>query len=170
MAKKKESEYKTWEEVDNALKELGELEIQREKLEGEQTLKINQIKDEILKKAAGLDEKINKIKKEIERFAEQNRADFSHKRSKTLNFGKIFFRYTESISTRCVATAINSLKALNLDAFIRVKEELDKEQLKTLDGKTLARCGITLKQVDKITIEPALAKIAAGVACCHTEE
>lgn len=159
--KKKESEYKTWDEVDNALKELGELQIQKEKIEGEQTLKINQIKDELLQKASGLDEKITKLKKEIERFAEEHRADFSQKRSKTLNFGKIFFRYTESISTKCVETAIRSLKALNLDAFIRVKEELDKEQLKTLDGKTLARCGITLKQLDKITIEPDYVKLAA---------
>ena len=160
--KRKESELKTWEEVDNAMKELGELQIKKEKLEGEQTLKINQIKDETLQKAAGLDERISKLKKEIERFAEEHRADFSQKRSKNLNFGKIFFRYTESISAKCIATAISALKALNLDSFIRVKEELDKDQLKTLDAKTLARCGITLKQVDKITIEPDYVKLAAA--------
>ena len=38
MAKKKESVLKSWDEVDKSLKKLGELEIQKTKLDGELTM------------------------------------------------------------------------------------------------------------------------------------
>ena len=56
-------------------------------------------------------------------------------------------------------SAIKALKALNLDSFLRVKEELDKEALLELDESVLTKAGITIKREDKITIEPDYVQI-----------
>ena len=161
MAKKKESNLKSWDEVDKSLKKLGELEIQKTKLEGELTIKINELKEEYSVRGGILKKESEDIKKEITRFCEQNKDSFINKRNKKLNFGTLAYRITEKVVCPCVATAIKALKALNLDFCLRIKEEIEKEKLKELDANTLARIGVSINKEDKLSIEPNMAEIAA---------
>lgn len=161
MAKKKESIYQSWDEVNEAMKELGELQVKKQKLEGEQTVKINEIKKDYQEKAGNLTTKIKEIEKDIERFAEQNKTEFLKTRNKKLNFGTISYRLTKRIVVGCVEGAINALKSLNLDYYLRQKCELDKEKLYECDEKTLSKVGIKIVTEDKINIEPAYVKLMA---------
>lgn len=165
MAKKTESIYKNWEEVNSAMKELGELNIQKQKLEGEQTVKINKIKAETLKKAGIIKTQISEIEKNIERFAMQNKSEFLKTRNKKLTFGVVSFRLVKSVVCTCKDEAIKALKALNLDFCIRSKEELDKDECLKFaesDEKTLLKAGISIKAEDKVKIEPDYVKLAAN--------
>ncbi len=167
MAKKTESIYKSWEEVNSALKELGELNIQKQKFEGEQTVKINEIKAETLEKAGIIKTKITEIEKNIEKFALQNKSEFLKTRNKKLTFGVVSFRLVKSVVCQCKDEAIKALKALNLDFCIRAKEELDKDECLKFaesDEKTLLKAGITIKAEDKVKIEPDYVKLAANQA------
>lgn len=162
MAKKKESIYNDWDEVNLAMKELGELTIKKQKIEGEQTLKINEIKAEYQVKAGDLVNQIKEIEKNIERFSEQNKSDFLKSRSKKLSFGTISYRMTKRVVCKYVETAINALKSLNMDFCLRIKEELNKDALIEVEDKSLLqKAGISVVPEDKIRIEPDFVKLAA---------
>ncbi len=159
MAKRKESAFNSWEEVDENFKRLAELQVTKQKIEGEQTIAINEIKAKYSKLAGDVGEEIKEVEKNIALFAEAHRDEFAKKRSKKLTFGTIAFRMTTRVVCGAVESAIKSLKALNLDAYIRVKEELDKDALLELEPGLLSKAGISIKREDKITIEPDYVQI-----------
>lgn len=162
MAKKIESTLKNWDEVDASIKKIAELNINKTRLEGEQTLQINEIKKNTAEKAKGIDLKIKELEKDIERFTESHKDEFTDKRNKKLNHGTVSYKIVKRVCCSCVNEAIKSLKALNLDFCIRTKQELDKERiLAEVDENTLLKAGITIKKEDKLRIEPNYEKIAA---------
>lgn len=161
---KKESIYKSWEEVNSALKELGELNILKQKLEGEQTVKINEIKAKTLENAGIIKKQIDEIEKNIAKYAEQNKSEFLKTRNKKLTFGTISFRLAKSIACTCKEEAIKALKALNLDFCLRIKEEIDKDKCLEVDEKILLKAGISIKSEDKVRIEPNYVKLAANAS------
>lgn len=161
MAKKQESKYLSWEEIDEALKELGELNIKKTRLEGEQTLKINEIKAETQAKAGIITSQIKDIEKNIERFTDAHKTEFLQKRTKKLNYGQISFRLVKKVCCSCVDEAIKALKVLNMDFCIRTKSELDKERIMECDENLLLKAGIVIKSEDKVRIEPNFEKLAA---------
>ncbi len=162
MVKKKESIFQTWEEIDTNLKELGKLSISKSKLEGELTLKINEITDKYRQKIEEINNKTNVIKKEITRFCEQNKQDFINKRSRKLNFGNIAYRISETLKIDSVATAIKALKALDLNFCLKIKEELIKDEIKKLDSSILAKIGARIITKDNLNIEPNIIEIVAS--------
>ncbi len=161
MAKKKESVLKTWDEVDDFLKKLGELEIQKTKLNGELNIEINKLKDKYIFKAKVLKKQFDDVKKEITRFCDQNKDAFVKKRTKTLNFGTVAYRVSEKVDCVCEEITIKALKALNLDCYIRIKEEIEKEKLKELSASILTKIGVSIIKEDKLSIEPNMVKIAS---------
>lgn len=164
MAKKIKSTLKNWDEVDASIKKIAELNITKTRLEGEQTLQINEIKKNTAEKAKGIDSQIKELEKDIERFTESHKDEFTAKRNKKLNHGTVSYKIVSRVCCSCVNEAIKSLKALNLDFCIRTKQELDKDRIMTeVDENTLLKAGITIKKEDKLRIEPNYEKIAATV-------
>lgn len=139
MARKKESTFTSWDEVNQAMKNLGEKQIQVEKLEGEQTIKINLIKEAFELKAGDIKSQIKEIEENILLFAEANKAEFLKDRTKKLTFGNISFRITESLTIKNIASTVAALKNLKLTEYLRMKAEPDKEALKGLDDSTLVK-------------------------------
>ena len=162
MAKKKESIYNSWNEVDNGMKKMGELQIEKTKLECELNLKINKLKEDCSALCTNISAEIKSIEKEISRFCEEHKDVFLNKRSKKLNFGTIAYRVSEKVKVSCVSAAIKTLKALNFDFCLRIKEEIDKDEVKKLDANILTKAGINIIKEDKLSIEPAIIEIAAA--------
>ena len=163
MAKKAESSYKSWDEVNTALKKLSDLKVQKEKIEGMVTTKVNEIKSKADKQATVLANSIKKIEKNIERFAEQNKSEFIKSRTKKLTFGTISYRITKSVKINSTTEeCIKSLKALNLDFVLNVTESIDKEKCLDLDEKLLLKAGISINTKDKLRIEPNVIKFVAN--------
>lgn len=161
MARKIEiKEYRDWQDVDNALRRMGEIDIKLSDLEGKMTLKINEIREEFDTKAEGLKAERKKLEAEITAFVEIRKDEFLKTRSRELTFGVVAYRLVTKVVIRSKAACIAALKALNLSAYIRYTEEPDKEALSGLDAGTLAKVGASLKTEDKLRIEPKLEKIA----------
>jgi len=161
MARKIEiKEYRDWQDVDNALRRMGEIDIKLGDLEGKMTLKINEIREEFDTKAEGLKAERKKLEAEITAFVEIRKDEFLKTRSRELTFGVVAYRLVTKVVIRSKAACIAALKALNLAAYIRYTEEPDKEALSGLDVGTLAKVGASLKTEDKLRIEPKLEKIA----------
>ena len=156
MAKKKESKYANWEEVNLAVRRMGEIDIQVTKLEGEMTLKVNEIKSKYDAKSQGLLAERKNIEKDITLFTDTCKDEFTKTRHKELTFGKVAYKVTSKILIKSKDACLSALKALNMGDYIRIKEEPDKEAMVNLDQVTLAKVGASIKVEDKLRIEPNL--------------
>ena len=163
MAKKKESTLKTWDEVDSKIKRLGEIFIEKERLEGCLNTKINEAKAEYASKGLLLLGEAKNIETEITRFCDSRKDEFLNKRNKKLNFGSVSYRITEKVVCPDAEGAIKAIKSLNLDHVLRIKEEIDKDKVKELDKNILTKIGVRVETKDKLSIEPDMVKLAAGI-------
>lgn len=155
----KTSDYTDWNEVDSALRRLGEIDIRLQKLEGDITLKVNEIKAEYDIKSEGLKAERKAIEENITLFAEARKQEFARIRSKDLTFGIIAYRVVTKVVVKSKAATVAALKALGLVQYLRVIEEPDKEAMGGLDSSTLAKVGATMKTEDKLRIEPNIERI-----------
>lgn len=161
MARKEAvAEYTDWQDVDNALRRMGEIDIRLQDLEGSLTLRVNEIREEFDTKAEGLKAERKKLEHAVTAFVEARKEEFIKVRNRELTFGTIAYRLVTKVVIRSKAACLAALKALNLHAYIRITEEPDKEALSGLDAGTLAKVGAQLKTEDKLRIEPKLEKIA----------
>lgn len=155
----KTSDYTDWNEVDGALRRMGEIDVRLQKLEGQMTLKINEIKADYDAKAAGLKAERKAIEENIGLFAESRKQEFAKVRSKDLTFGVVAYRVATKVVVKSKAATVAALKALGLQQYLRIVEEPDKEAMSGLDATTLAKVGATLKTEDKLRIEPNMERI-----------
>ena len=156
MAKKKESKYANWEDVNLAVRRMGEIDIQVDRLQGEMTLKVNEIKSKYDAKSQGLLAERKEIEKDITLFTDTCKDEFTKTRHKELTFGKVAYKVTSKILIKSKDACLAALKALKMSDYIRIKEEPDKEAMVNLDQITLAKVGASIKVEDKLRIEPNL--------------
>lgn len=149
----------SWDDVNNSLRRLAEIEIARQEFEGQMTLEINQIKDRYALEFGLLAKERNAIEADIADFVEANKAEFLKVRSKTLDFGVVAFRVTKKIVLRNTKAVVAAIKALGWLQYLRVKEEPDKEALDGLSDTELARIGVTRKIEDRLRIEPNIERL-----------
>lgn len=155
----KTSDYADWNEVDSALRRMGEIDVKLKKLEGEMTLKINEIKAEYDLRAEGLKAERKGIDENITLFAESRKVEFAKVRSKDLTFGVVAYRVVTKVALKSKAATVAALKALGLVQYLRIIEEPDKEAMSGLDATTLVKVGASLKTEDKLRIEPNIERI-----------
>lgn len=163
MAKKKETTLKGWDEVDSVLRRMGEIDIALAKVEGDMTLRINQIKAEADAKAEGLKAERKTLEEDITLFAEERKGEFAKNRTRELTFGVVAFRVTRKIVIKSKAACLAAMHALGLESYVRRIEEPDKEAMEGLDDATLAKVGASRKVADNIRIEPSMEKIKEAV-------
>lgn len=150
---------KSWEEIDQHLRRLGEIQVSLTDLQGRMTLEINEVKERFDGHAEALRKEKDLLEQAIAGFAEENKAEFVSGRTRELTFGSLAYRVTKSIRVISVAGCILGLKALNLHDYIRTKEEPNKEALAGLDDNTLVKVCAKRVVEDKLTIEPNIEKI-----------
>jgi phage host-nuclease inhibitor protein Gam len=153
-----------WEEVDSTLKRLAEITVAVAKINGDATIRMNEIKLEAANKAAPLQVEKEALERQIELFCEANKAEFADKRSKELNFGTVGYRVSTSVpiprDKKKVEALIKSIKAFGLKDCIAYEEKPDKEALKELDDTTLTKLGLKRKVEDNFRIEPRIEEVA----------
>lgn len=161
MAKVKEAVAKisAWEAVDASLRRMGEIDIAVEKIQGDMTLKINEIKEAAATKAEGLKVERAALEYQITQFCEEHKTDFAKKRTKEFTFGVIAFKVTTKIVIRAKKACVAAMEALGLQQYLRIIKEPDKDLMLNLDEQTLVKVGAARKTEDKLRIEPAIEKI-----------
>ena len=151
----------SFEDVDLGLKRLCELEVALQKVNGEVTLECNRIKESRKAEVERLDNEKGYISKQIESFCNDNKAEFSEKRSKEFVFGEIGYRLSKSVSLPRVKAKLEGLiKAIKSYGLtkdcINYEEKPNKEALAELDDSMLVKLGITRVTKDNFRIVPRL--------------
>jgi phage host-nuclease inhibitor protein Gam len=149
----------SWDDVNDALRRLGEIEIARQEFEGRMTLEINETRARYAENFERMAREQAGIEANIAGFVEENKAEFLKTRSRTLDFGTVAFRVVKKIVLRNTKAVVAAIRALGWVQYLRVKEEPDKEALNGLSDTELARIGVTRKIEDKLRIEPNIERL-----------
>ena len=127
-------------DVNNALKEICELERKIESVNWAQQQKLNTIKEAAQKEAEPLQLKLAEISGKIEAFAQERKDElFGVKRSQKLSFGTIGFRETTSIEVSPETAEL--LEKYKLDKYVKVTVTKTpvKNLMRELNDKTLSK-------------------------------
>ncbi|MCR4442943.1 MAG: host-nuclease inhibitor Gam family protein [Peptococcaceae bacterium] len=138
---------KSWDDVNITLKEIGELELAKEKIEADMNQKISDLKLEAEFAAKPIIERMGKLANDIKEFVELHRADIKGK-TMVLNFGKTGFRKSTKIIIKSVKTVIANLKARKMTDCINTKESVNKERLGEYPDEIIAAVGAGKKVED----------------------
>ena len=148
-----------WDEVDLRLRRIGEIQIALEKIEGDMTLRINDIRQDYEESAETFKSERRDLEEAITSFSELHKDEFTKTRSKDLTFGLVAYRVVRKIMIRSNEACVAALQALKLYQYIRVTEEPDKEAMADLEDNQLAKVGAKRKVEDKFRIEPNIERI-----------
>lgn len=176
MAKKQQNlspappELQSWEEVNLYLKRLGELEISKRELENKKTELVSEITAKFDADAAPLLTEMKLIESSILEFTTAHKDEFVRDRTKELSHGSISMRVSTSVKIISRAICLRALKGLGMLDFINVKEEPNKEMLKTLSDVDLAKVSCERKTVDNISITPKIEEINTEAVTSSSEE
>ena len=138
---------KTIEDANLALKEIGLLEHELAAVDAEADKQIAEIKAQSAKQGEGIRKRIVDLSALLGAYAEYNRGElFKDRKTVDLSFGSFGYRKSTSISVK--KTTLGLLKKLNLDKYIRIKEEPDKDAMGGMDDETLAQVDAVRKIKD----------------------
>ena len=142
----------TTEEANLVLKEIGLLESDLDVIDSEAHKAIAELKAQAAKDGEGKRKRIAELSSLLGAFAEYNRTElFKDKKSVQLSFGTFGYRKSTSISVK--KTTLELLKKLGLTAFIRIKEEADKEAMANMDDDALHQVDAVRKVKDEFFCE-----------------
>lgn len=154
----------SWDDVDQALAEIGEIDRELGLIEASQQESIDRIKATTKTTAEPLQLRKAALEALIQQYAEANRGELQKTKTKALTFGTVGFRLSTRVVIKRVADTLQALKDMGLKACIRVKEEVDKEAMKNLPLETLAAVGASLKTEDAFGYEVNREKLAEVAA------
>lgn len=153
--KKVENALKSERQVDDALRQVGELEIQIERIELAGNERINKAKAWMEERSADKADRLKVLTLQVQAYAEEKYKDdeFDKTRTKKMQFGEISYRRSQKLTTAAkikIADAIKLLKERGLKQCVRIKEELDKEAIRALKlgDDQLKACGLRMKKDD----------------------
>jgi phage host-nuclease inhibitor protein Gam len=142
----------TLDQANLVLKEIGILEKELEGIDSEAHRQIAEIKEKAVHKGQDIRKRISDDSQLLSAFAAYNKdVIFKDRKSVQLSFGSFGYRKSTSISVR--KTTLELLKKLNLEKYIRVKEEPDKEAMSCMDDETLAQVDSVRKVKDEFFCE-----------------
>jgi phage host-nuclease inhibitor protein Gam len=153
------TQFTTWDDVDQALREIGEIDRDLALIEGDANHAIDELKAKAKTDSKPLLDRKAALELAMKEFCEANRGEFAKVKTKALTFGSVGFRLSTKVLIKRVGDTLQALKDLNLTGCIRIKEEIDKEALKNLDGNTLAEVGASLRTENAFGYEIDRAKL-----------
>lgn len=129
---------KSLDDANQALAEIGRLTMRLEAIDGKAAEKIGKIKEEAAKSGEEFRERIKELESALALYSEYNKGDlFKDKKSISLSYGTIGFRLSTKISIK--RSTLELLKKLFGGKGVRIKEEVDKEELKDWPDTDLAQ-------------------------------
>ena len=150
-------------DLETALRELGELQRKRANLEAGQTDAIDKVKATYASQAKPIDKEIKLLSKNIATFSAANRkAMTDNGKTKTFNLsaGKISWRITPlKVSVRKAEEVLATLRDLRLSKFIRTKFEIDKEAMLKDVEAAQEIVGVTITNKEVVSITPFYSNI-----------
>lgn len=139
-------------DANEALREIGLIERELERVDAEAQVEIGEIKAKAAKRGEVGRARILELSNKLGAFAEYNKRElFKDRKSVDLLFGAFGYRKSTSISVR--KTTVELMEKLGFEKFIRVKKEPDKEAMAELDDEVLAQVDAVRKVRDDFYCE-----------------
>lgn len=147
------------EQVQSAIKEIGDLSREHTRLTTEMNDKIGATSEQYAPQLKSLEKEVESLQKAVQEFCEANRDELTEfGKTKTANFvtGEVQWRQRPpSVAIRGAESVLESLMRLGLDRFIRTKNEINKEALLNEPEVAKGIAGITVKTgVEDFVIKP----------------
>ncbi|WP_455483373.1 host-nuclease inhibitor Gam family protein [Haemophilus parahaemolyticus] len=147
------------EQVQSAIKEIGDLSREHTRLTTEMNDKIGATSEQYAPQLKSLEKEIEPLQKAVQEYCEANRDELTEfGKTKTANFvtGEVQWRQRPpSVAIRGAESVLASLMRLGLDRFIRTKNEINKEALLNEPEVAKGIAGITVKTgVEDFVIKP----------------
>ena len=156
---------KSWEDVNDALRQIAEAQITLGDIESEMQKQIVGAKKAAEQQSKPYNDRVAKLEREIKDFVEDHREDMGKAKSKVLTFGEVGFRLSTSVSLpkakEKLEESIRRLKARQMMDCSVVEEKVSKEALKKYGEDTVAAVGATYKQKDVFGYDVYLDKLQA---------
>lgn len=166
MARKRvieEPTLKSWEDVNDALRQIAEAQIALGDIESDMQKQIIGAQKVAEEQSKPIKDAQARLEREIKAFVTEHRDEMGKAKSKTLTFGEVGFRISTSISLprakEKLEEIIRKLKARQMTDCIVVKEEVSKEALKKYGEDTVNAVGATWKQKDVFGYDLNLARL-----------
>jgi phage host-nuclease inhibitor protein Gam len=170
MAKKKtaqKSSLNSWQEVDECLRSIAEANTTVEKREADMNKRILVIQQSFEQETRDVRDSIVAHEKNVELFCKEHRDEFVPTKTRTLNYGFVSFR-NAAPKLSCLRgftweTVIALMKKLDMTQYIRTKEEVDKDLVKTelTDAADLAQIGLHIDQDEQFYYEVNRAELVS---------
>lgn len=147
------------EQVQSAIKEIGDLSREHTRLTTEMNDKIGATSEQYAPQLKSLEKEIEPLQKAVQEYCEANRDELTEfGKTKTANFvtGEVQWRQRPpSVAIRGADAVLESLQRLGLDRFIRTKNEINKDALLNEPDVAKGIAGITIKTgVEDFVIKP----------------
>lgn len=164
MGKKKTTTLTSFEDVDQALLELGQHEASIQHEEAVLNDGIQKLRDAFDKATVDVRDRASALQGNIEAYCVEHKDEFEKRRVKELVHGVVGFRTSPPkvmLLNRKYnwKTVLELLKRLRLSRFVRVQEEVDKEALlaasasKEITDEKLAAAGMKIDQGEQFVVE-----------------
>ncbi len=156
---------KSWEEADLFLRQVGELDIEIERKEGQANLKINEIKEKLAADLNGKLAKMARLEADLEEFLNAHKSELGEAKSRKLNFGSLGFRSSPSklkpASKMTWEKVVQKIQELKLLQYLRFPDpEPDKEKIKNeADMKIMKDIGVRICSEENFWYEADREKI-----------
>lgn len=159
--------YQTREEVEQAIKEIGDLQRQLERENLAQNDEIGAITEKYAPRIADLQDQLKPKQEAVQAWCESRRDELTQNgKSKTGNFntGEVQWRQRPpSVGVRGTDNVLENLRTLGLVRFIRIKEEINKDAMLNEPDIAATVAGITIKKgVEDFIITPFEQEIKAA--------
>ncbi len=158
---------KNWDGVDNKLKAIAENSAKRDEAEGLMNAKLLEVQNEYNDTLDALNKDITADTQDIIAYCKLNKEEFEANKTKQLNYGKIEIRNNpasiverDKFTTEKVIAKIKAVYKKLAKTYIRTKEEIDKNALKSLNDKELKAIGLERKTSSKIVVTAFLKETA----------
>jgi len=145
------------EECVRAVKEIGEAQRERTRIETAMNDEIAAIKTRYEEQARPYAEQIRELTQGVQTYCEAHRDELLTGKAKTVNLasGEVKWRTRPPrVSVRNVTGVIEALKRLKLKRFIRIKEEINKEAILEEPETVAGVKGISITQREDFVIVP----------------
>ena len=166
MARKRvieEPTLKSWEDVNDALRQIAEAQIALGDIESDMQKQIIGAQKVAEEQSKPIKDAQARLEREIKAFVTEHRDEMGKAKTMTLTFGEVGFRLSTSISLprakEKLEEIIRRLKSRQMHDCIAVEEKISKEALKKYGEDTVNAVGATWKQSDVFGYEVNIAKL-----------
>ncbi|RDE72699.1 host-nuclease inhibitor protein Gam [Haemophilus sputorum] len=147
------------EQVQSAIKEIGDLSREHTRLTTEMNDKIGATSEQYAPQLKSLEKEIEPLQKAVQEYCEANRDELTEfGKTKTANFvtGEVQWRQRPpSVAIRGAEAVMEFLQRMGFDRFIRTKNEINKDALLNEPDVAKGIAGITIKTgVEDFVIKP----------------